>query len=451
MLPTIKGWFGFGDEDHAHGRDHGGARHSHSADAHGHTHGVIDPSLSSSERGIWAIKWSFVILAITAMLQLVVVLASGSVALLADTIHNIGDATTAIPLWIAFALVRRKPTTTFNYGLGRVEDLAGMLIVIIILFSAIVATYEAIDRLIHPQPIAQLLAVAVAGVIGFIGNEAVAVFRIRVGRAMNSAALIADGYHARTDGLTSLAVVLGALGVWAGFPLADPIVGLLITIAIFGIVWQSARAVITRSLDGIDPGLLDEIRHAAEHVPGIAKVVDIKARWLGHKLHTDVTIAVDDSLPLRKATEIAVALQNELHGHLPSLNAARVQFDTASAAMSTTRAGVAHAHHHAPEPFVVDSPFAAGLLAIVDTPEGERMRLTVSRHVEDIGAVVKIRRPRGMIETLPLLPSATDHHSFQSSVAPAEPHEFDAELQLSSQGQRDVLSFRMTEPEGHHH
>src|SRR6185437_1565145 len=184
-------------------------------------------------------------------------------------------ATTAIPLWIAFALVRRKPTATFNYGLGRVEDLAGMLIVIIILFSAIVAAYEAIDRLIHPQLITQLLAVAVAGVIGFIGNEAVAVFRIRVGRAMNSAALIADSYHARTDGLTSLAVVLGALGVWAGFPLADPIVGLLITIAIFGVVWQSARAVITRSLDGIDPGLLDEIRHAAEHVPGIAKVVDV--------------------------------------------------------------------------------------------------------------------------------------------------------------------------------
>src|SRR5262249_209252 len=194
---------------------------------------------------------------------------------------------------------------------------------LIILFSAIVAAYEAVDRLIHPQPITQLLAVALAGLIGFVGNEAVAVFRIRVGRAMESAALIADGYHARTDGLTRLAVVLGALGVWVGFPLADPIVGLLITIAIFGIVWQSARAVITRSLDGIDPGVLDEIRHAAEHVTGIDKVVDVKARWLGHKLHTDVTIAVDNSLQVVKAAEIARALQNELHGHLPSLNAAR--------------------------------------------------------------------------------------------------------------------------------
>jgi hypothetical protein len=225
----------------------------------------------------------------------------------------------------------------------------------------------------------------------------------------------------------------------------------MLTIAIFGIVWQSARAVITRSLDGIDSGLLDEIRHAAEHVPGIDKVVDVKARWLGHKLHADVTIAVDNSLPLAKATEIAAALQSELHGYLPSLNAARVQFDTTPAEIGTTHAGAAHVHHYAPEPFVVDSPLAAGLLAIVDTAEGERMRLTVSRHIEGLGAVVRIRRPNDAMETLPLLPSATDHHSFQSSVAPAEPHAFDAELQLTGRDCHDVLPFRMTEPEGHHH
>jgi cation diffusion facilitator family transporter len=174
MLNQIRDWLGFGAQDqdfahaHANAHPHGGMGN------HGHTHGLIDPSLSSNERGIWAIKWSFVILAITATLQLVVVFWSGSVALLADTIHNIGDATTAIPLWIAFALVRRKPSTRFNYGLGRVEDLGGMLIVLIILCSAIVAGYEAIDRLIHPHPITRLAAVAVAGLIGFIGNEAVA-------------------------------------------------------------------------------------------------------------------------------------------------------------------------------------------------------------------------------------------------------------------------------------
>lgn len=290
------------------------------ADAsHNHTHGVIDPTIATTDRGIWAIKWSFVILALTAALQLVVVLFSGSVALLADTIHNVGDAATAIPLWFAFILARRKPTATFTYGYGRVEDLAGILIVLIILFSAIVAGYEAIHRLIAPQPIDHLMWVALAGIVGFAGNEAVAVFRIRVGKEINSAALIADGYHARTDGLTSLAVVAGAVGVWFGFPLADPIVGLLITIAIFGIVWQSAKAVLTRMLDGVEPNVTSEIRHAAEHVNGIRQVTDAKARWIGHRLHADIAIDVGDDLSVAEATRISEAFRRELVDHIPAL------------------------------------------------------------------------------------------------------------------------------------
>jgi cation diffusion facilitator family transporter len=314
-------WFGFG----AHGHAHGGHGHEHGA--HGHSHGVIDATIPTTDRGIWAIKWSFVILAVTALLQMSVVALSGSVALLADTIHNVGDATTAIPLWIAFMLARRKPTRTFPYGLGRVEDLAGIIIVLIILFSAIVAGYQAIDRLIHPQVVTHLGWLSAAGIVGFLGNEAVAVFRIRVGREINSAALIADGYHARTDGLTSLAVVAGAIGVWFGFPLADPIVGLLITIAIFGIVWQSARSVLTRMLDGVEPEVVDEIYHAAEHIPGI-KVVDAKARWIGHKLHADVAITVDDGLTLSAANEMAASLERELFEHMPALAAANVRFSS---------------------------------------------------------------------------------------------------------------------------
>ncbi|RWD97544.1 cation diffusion facilitator family transporter, partial [Mesorhizobium sp.] len=197
MWARILDWFGFG----AHGHDHGGHSHDHHG-PHGHTHGVIDATIATTDRGIWAIKWSFVILAVTAALQVVVVVFSGSVALLADTIHNIADATTAIPLWIAFVLARRKPTRTFTYGLGRVEDLAGIVIVLIILASALVAGYEAIDRLLNPRPAQFLGWLAAAGAVGFLGNEAVAVSRIRVGREINSAALIADGYHARTDGLT---------------------------------------------------------------------------------------------------------------------------------------------------------------------------------------------------------------------------------------------------------
>ncbi len=452
MFTRIKHWLGFGSHGDDHGgHSHGSHGHSHGdAGGHGHTHGVVDPSIATSERGIWAIKWSFAILAITAILQLIVVFASGSVALLADTIHNVGDATTAIPLWIAFVLVRRPPTARFNYGLGRVEDLAGMVIVLIILFSAIVAGYEAVTRLFHPQPITQLGWVTAAGIIGFLGNEIVAIFRIKVGREMNSAALIADGYHARTDGLTSLAVVLGAFGVWLGFPLADPIIGLLITIAIFGIVWQSARAVITRNLDGIEPSIADEVRHAAEHVPGIGRITDVKARWLGHKLHADVTIAVENAMSIAEANGIALALREELHAHLAPLGSAAIQFDTAGASAMAASHGN-HGHHHAPAPFAVSSSLATGVLEIIDTPDGERMRLSIASHAHGLQAVVNIKRPGGGVEMLTLPPSPTDHHAMLSAEAPAEPHEFDAELVLTAGDKAEVLPFRMEEPEGHHH
>ncbi len=347
-MTSIRDWLGFGGrqtvhDDHGHG--HGGKS------GHGHTHGVIDPSLTNSDRGIWAIKWSFAILAVTGAIQLVVVLLSGSVALLADMIHNVADATTAIPLWVAFVLARRKPSKTFTYGLGRVEDLAGILIVLIILFSAVVAGYQAINRLVHPQAVTHLGWLAVAGFIGFVGNEAVAVFRIRVGRQMNSAALIADGYHARTDGLTSLAVVLGAAGVWFGYPLADPLIGLLITIAIMGIVWQSARAVITRTLDGVEPGVTAEIRHAAEHVPGIESVTDARARWIGHQLHADVAISVDNALSLPKAMTIARKLKQELLDHIPALRTANVTFDHSELKkIDLPDNAEAHGHRHSSEP-----------------------------------------------------------------------------------------------------
>jgi Co/Zn/Cd efflux system component len=216
------------DHRHDHPHDHG---HDHSP-GHGHAHGIVDPSITTSDRGLWAIKWSFVGLAATAMLQLFVVLISGSVALLADTIHNFGDAATAIPLAIAFWFARKKPSERFTFGYGRVEDLAGVAIVLTIFASAIIAGYESIERLLHPQDISYLWAVMAASIIGFLGNEAVAVFRIRIGREINSAALIADGYHARVDGWTSLAVLFGAVGVWLGYPLADPIMGLLITAAL---------------------------------------------------------------------------------------------------------------------------------------------------------------------------------------------------------------------------
>ena len=301
---------------------HGHAHHGE----HAHTHGVIDPVLVSTARGIRAIQWSFAALALTAALQLVVVWLSGSVALLADAIHNVGDAATAVPLWIAFLFARRRPSARFTYGLGRVEDLAGVVIVGVILSSALVAGWQALERLQNPQPIAALGAVAAAGVIGFLGNEAVAILRIRVGRAIGSVALIADGHHARSDGLTSLAVVAGAAGVWLGYPQADPIAGLGITLLILGIVWQSGRAVFTRLLDGVDPQIVGEIEHAARHLDEIRSITGIRARWLGHRLVADVDLVLDGNLPIEHGDQIADRFREEVAKHLPALGTLRVAF-----------------------------------------------------------------------------------------------------------------------------
>ena len=439
MLKQITDWFGLssGDTPLGHG--------AHDGKGHDHTHGTVDPTIATTTKGIWAIKWSFVVLAITSVLQLVVVVFSGSIALLADTIHNVGDAVTAIPLWIAFMLARRKLSKTFTYGLGRVEDLAGVVIVAIILFSAIFAGYEAIDRLIRPQPIGFLPWVIGAGIIGFVGNEAVAVFRIRVGREINSAALIADGYHARTDGFTSLAVVLGAVGVWLGYPLADPIVGLLITLAIFGIVWQSSKAVFVRMLDGVDPAITDEIRHAAGHIKGVDQVLDVKARWIGHQLHAEIGVQVPPSVTMADADRLADGIRHEMLEHVPALRVATVRV-TSRASANTD----AHANHHTPEPVQVRSALAEGELSIANTPSGERMRLMLNRPVDGLNAIVVIDRA-GHAETLILSPTLANPLALESEVAPAEPHEFDAELILSANGKEVVQPFRMTEPAGHGH
>lgn len=323
------------EESPRHEHPHGG--HSHEAEkhddggSHGHTHGAIDPSILTTEKGIWALKWSFIGLFITAVLQAVVVWYTGSVALLADTIHNFSDATTAIPLWIAFAIGLWKPTKRFTYGFGRVEDLAGVFIVLAILASAIFAGYESIKRLYAPQDITYLWAVAAASIVGFIGNEAVAVFRIKVGREIGSAALIADGYHARTDGLTSLAVLVGAIGVWLGFPLADPIVGLVITLMILKIVWDSAKSVFTRLLDGVDPNVPDEIAAAVKETPQVEEVTEVRVRWLGHNLHAELNLAVNPQLSVAEAHKVAVAAQQNLLEKIKYLAQATIHIDPTDA------------------------------------------------------------------------------------------------------------------------
>jgi cation diffusion facilitator family transporter len=309
---------------------------------------MIDPSLYTSERGIWAIKWSFAGLAVTGLVQAAVVALSGSVALLADTIHNFADASTAIPLWVAFRFARLRPGKQLPFGYGRVEDLAGAAVVLTILASAIVAAYESIGRFIHPSKVEYLGAVITASIIGFIGNEGVAIFRIKVGKEIGSAALVADGYHARVDGWTSLAVLFGAFGVWAGYPVADPLVGLGITLAILVIVWQSGRIVFTRMLDGVEPEIIDTLTHAALHVPGVQGVTEVRARWIGHRLHTEVNIAVASELPVAEAHAIAMSVQHHLLHHVPSLSAAIIHLDPITAAGERYHRIAAHAHDGLP-------------------------------------------------------------------------------------------------------
>jgi len=321
---------------------------SEPATAHDHTHGALDPVLLSTEKGIWAIKWSLVALLVTAIFQLGVVWLSNSVALLADTIHNFGDAAVAVPLWIAFLFARMKPTKRFTYGYGRVEDLAGIVVVLAIVLSGCLIAYESLARFLNPHPVEHLGAVALAALAGFVGNEGVALFRLRVGNQIGSAALIAEGHHARTDGLTSLAVLFGAVGVWLGFPIADPLAGLLITAVIFRIGLESGKSVFTRLLDGVDPEVIDEVTHAAMHVPGVNEVTEVRVRWIGHRLLAEVNIAVPSDLSVEQGHAIANAVRHELLHHLPYLSNATIHVDPLNASGEEHHQISGHTHDELP-------------------------------------------------------------------------------------------------------
>jgi cation diffusion facilitator family transporter len=323
------------DHDHSHEHDHGPSHdqeHDHAHHHHGgfkgwlfelfvpHTHDAadsIDDAMEASAEGIRALKISLFLLLATTILQFLVVLVSGSVALLADTIHNFSDALTAVPLWVAFILGRRAATRCYTYGFGRAEDLAGLFIVAVVALSAVVAAWQSVDRLLNPQPLTNLWWVFAAGLIGFAGNEAVAIYRIRVGRRIGSAALVADGVHARTDGFTSLAVVLGAVGVMLGFPLADPIVGILISAAILVLLWGTVRSIGRRLMDGIEPELVDAAQKALEGTPGVLAVPRVQLRWSGHRLQGAATLVMDDGVTLADADRVFREAAHRLKHALP--------------------------------------------------------------------------------------------------------------------------------------
>jgi len=318
------------DTDNHHHDDHGHDHHEHRDGVVGfvlsvvrpHSHDAadsVDAALSASRDGMRALKVSLGVLALTAVVQVVIVAASGSVALLSDTIHNFADALTAVPLGLAFWLGRRPATKRYTYGYGRSEDLAGIFIVATIAVSSAVAAFEAVNRLIHPHHVHQVAWVVVAGLIGFAGNELVAVYRIRIGRRIGSAALIADGLHARTDGFTSLAVVLGAVGVALGWQLADPIVGLAITVAILVVVKNAARDIYRRLMDAVDPGLVEQVTAILAGVDGIEGVEAVRIRWVGHALLAEAEVTSNGALTLAQAHDVAEHAHHHLLHEVPRL------------------------------------------------------------------------------------------------------------------------------------
>ncbi len=319
------------------GRDpHGGWARIRHALSHlnpfGHSHESsesVDDALESSEAGIRALKVSLAILMATAFFQVVIVAFSGSVALLADTIHNFSDALTAVPLWIAFILSRRAANKAYTYGYGRAEDLAGVAIVAMIFFSAVVAGYQSVTKLIYGSEVSNVGWVAAAAVVGFLGNELVAQFRVRVGRSIGSAALVADGQHARVDGFTSLAVLVGAVGVWIGFPVLDPLVGLGITVAILFIVRDSARSIWRRMMDAIEPETVEAIERVARDTAGVQEVDFVRARWVGHRIYSEARVRVAGGLSVAEGQEISQRILASARREVPKLERLIVEVEPA--------------------------------------------------------------------------------------------------------------------------
>ncbi|WP_190812583.1 cation diffusion facilitator family transporter [Saccharopolyspora pogona] len=328
---------------HTHRRGGAWARLKHAVTPHSHDAAeVVDGALEASRKGMRALWISFAALLVTAIGQAFLVAFTGSVALLGDTLHNFADAMTAVPLAIAFLLARHAATRRFTYGLGRSEDLAGLVILAVIAASAAMAGWEAIRRLIDPQQVDHLGWLVAAGLLGFAGNELVARYRIRVGREIGSAALVADGLHARTDGFTSLAVLGSAGGAALGWRWADPVIGLLITAAIVAVLWGSAKEVLGRVLDAVDPELVGRAELALTSAPGVRRVDGLRMRWIGHTLHAEAELDVAPELSLADAHRIAHDAEHRLWHALPRLGGAVIHTHPAGPQATADHDLVAH-------------------------------------------------------------------------------------------------------------
>ena len=316
---------------HTHDHEEHNHDHDHDEHAHGHEHGKVDADLYGNRAGLRAVQISTAGMFLVAAIQFAIAWIGGSAGLFADALHNFGDVFTTIALWIAFVISNRAANQRYTYGYYRAEDLAGIFIVLVIIASAIASAVESIQKLTSGNIPTQIYLSMAAALIGVAGNELLAQYKISVGKRINSVSLIADGHHSRIDGLTSLAAFIGLIGVKLGFPKADPIAGIVITIVIVTVVFSTSRSVLQRLLDAVDPHVVPSIVTTATAVPGVEEVTDVRARWVGHTLHVVMNIEVDAELTLSKAHAIAEEVRHRLFHDVKGISEVVVHTDPSSA------------------------------------------------------------------------------------------------------------------------
>lgn len=332
------------DHDHSHNHKNHHHNHDHTEHAHSHsknpihklaevlhipgfTHQHESQSVSeiiNNKEALNTVVLAFVVLGITTILQFLVYQVTGSVALLGDMVHNFGDTLNSIPLFIALLLGVKKATNRFTYGYGKTEDIAGVFIVISVAFSAVYILWESYQKLIHPQPLNNLWLLALTAIIGFIGNEIVALIQIRVGKKIGSAAMVADGLHAQTDGLTSLGILVAVIGTALGYPIVDPIVGFIMGFVILGIVWQSTKEIGTRLLDGVNPKLTQKANDTIGSIPEVVAIDTLKLRWIGHQLDVVTKVQLDLNAGHTRE-ELITEIKHELGHSLANLGSVTVE------------------------------------------------------------------------------------------------------------------------------
>jgi len=319
------------DHDHdAHDEHEHGTKGGHKHGGHGHEHGKVDADLYGNKAGLRAVQISTAGMLLVALIQFAIAAIGGSAGLFADALHNLGDVFTTVALWIAFVISNRAANQRYTYGYYRSEDLAGIFIVLVIIASAAAGAVESIQKLTSGNVPTQIYLSMAAALVGVIGNETLAQYKISVGKRINSVPLVADGQHSRIDGLTSLAAFVGLIGVRLGLPIADPIAGIVITVVIVTVVYSTSRSVIQRLLDAVDPRIVPSINNTAQEVPGVEAVTDVRARWVGHTLHVIMNIEVDPELTLAKAHAIAEEVRHRLFHSIDGISEAIIHTDPSS-------------------------------------------------------------------------------------------------------------------------